>query len=154
MRPGPSQKDDDDSIAPVLQEVIANEVKARVPNAVKTVSYIGEPAVEPIFCAPTHGARGGIGTVVYDAVEHVIHLIRILCLSRGKTSMLTNTSRPAQLPKHWAKVALQRQVPRPDSVIHSDADVGSYWCKKRCIHGSGAQPFARCTGLYEFRMLQ
>lgn len=72
VEPGPALEDDDHLIATALQEVIANEVKSQVTNALGTIADMVEESVEQRLCAATLSAQMGICSVLYDAVEHGI----------------------------------------------------------------------------------
>lgn len=75
---GPAPEDGDDSIATALQEVIPDEVKSQVKNAMVEVLVMVEGAVEHLFQASTPSAQGGICTMMYGALENVIlHKIRM-----------------------------------------------------------------------------
>lgn len=71
VEPELAPEEDDDLIATVLQEVIANEVRSQVTNALATMLHMMEKTVEQFFLSATLGARGGILIVVYDAVEQI-----------------------------------------------------------------------------------
>lgn len=51
IEPEPALEDEDESIATVLQEVIANEVENQVAKALATIPDITEEAVEQLFFA-------------------------------------------------------------------------------------------------------
>lgn len=72
MEPGPTSEGYDDSIAIELKEVIADEVKSHVANALATILVTVEEAVEQLFRATTVTPQVVIRTVVYVAVDPVI----------------------------------------------------------------------------------
>lgn len=57
-------EEDNESIATVEQEVIADEVKSQVPSALAADRDIVEGPVEQLFCSAALSAQGGIHSVV------------------------------------------------------------------------------------------
>lgn len=57
----------------MLQEVIADEVSSQAANALVAIPDMMEDDAEQIFPAAIHNAQEGISSVMYDALEHVIH---------------------------------------------------------------------------------
>lgn len=73
MEPGPDLEDDDDDLISIaLQDVIYNEVKPQVPNALAKLLDMVQEAVEQLFHTAPLSAEQGIRTVAYDTVEHVV----------------------------------------------------------------------------------
>lgn len=60
-------KDENDSIATSLQDVIANEVKLQIANALMAIPDLVEEVTEKLFCTTIFSAQGVIHIAVYDA---------------------------------------------------------------------------------------
>lgn len=84
LEPGAAPDDDDDLIITSLQEVIVDEARSLVTNMLAAVPHMGKEAVEQLFLGDTHSAQGGICTMTYDTVEHVI-------LDQNRTVLFGNT---------------------------------------------------------------
>lgn len=72
VKPEPTLDKDDESIAIALHEVISDEVKSHMANALATILHKVEGAVEQLFRAATLSAQGRVRTMVYSTVKHVV----------------------------------------------------------------------------------
>lgn len=69
---GPAPNEESDSTVISLQVVIADEVMSKVENALEAVQHMWAAAAEQFICEATLSTEGGVCSVVYDAMEHVI----------------------------------------------------------------------------------
>lgn len=72
MEPWSAPEDDDDSIATVLKEVIANDVRSQAANVFATILETVEEAVKQLLGAANFSASKRIRTRVGNTVDHVI----------------------------------------------------------------------------------
>lgn len=84
-----------------LHDVITDEAGYQVENKLTAIQNKVEAAFEQLFGVIALSARYGVGTVVYNAVEHVLlDQIRTPYLERGLRNTFTSTSRPKKPLKH------------------------------------------------------